>query len=73
MSLSSEYRDRHRPVLSVGEVAGTLIDLQGALTRAFALVLLHSEEEKTKQFILKVFPQTVSGNTSEAKRKTCDS
>lgn len=58
-------RDLHRPVLSVGEVASTLIDLQGALTRAFALILLHSEEGKREQFILKVFPQRASGNISE--------
>lgn len=47
------FLDLHRPVLSVGQVAGTLIDLQGALTRAFTLILLHSEEEKTEELILK--------------------
>lgn len=70
MALSSAYRcgvDLHRPVLSDGEVAGTLIDLQGALTRAFTLILLHSELKKTEQFILKVFPQIVSANISEKK------
>lgn len=47
------FLDLHQPVLSVGQVAGTLIDLQGALTRAFTLILLHSEEEKTEELILK--------------------
>lgn len=47
------FLDLHRPVLSVGQVAGTLIDLQGALTWAFTLILLHSEEEKTEELILK--------------------
>lgn len=40
--------DLHGPVLSVGEVTGTLIDLQGALTWALAFILLHSEEDKNK-------------------------
>lgn len=51
MPFNSEYRrgaDPHPPVLSVGKVARTLIDLQGALTRAFTLILLHSEEEKNR-------------------------
>lgn len=51
MPFNSDYRrgaDQHPPVLSVGKVARTLIDLQGAFTRAFALILLHSEEEKNR-------------------------
>lgn len=59
MPLSSAYRcgvDLHRPVLSAGEVAGTLIDLQGALTWAFTLILLHSEEDKNRTVHLKSVP-----------------
>lgn len=32
---------QHRPVLSVGEVAGALVHLQGALARTLALILFH--------------------------------
>lgn len=34
------------PVLCVGEVAGALVDLQGALTRAFAFILLHPAKQE---------------------------
>lgn len=36
----------HKPVLSIGEVASALVDLQGALTRTFALILFHSGKQK---------------------------
>lgn len=39
------------PVLSIGEVACTLIDLQRALTGTLTLILLHSEQQTVKQQI----------------------
>lgn len=34
----------HWPVFSIGEVASTLVDLQGALTWTLAFILFHSEK-----------------------------
>lgn len=62
MSLSSGSRcdvNLHRPVLGVGQVAGTLIDLQWALARAFTLILLHSGQKKTEELRPKVFLRKV--------------
>lgn len=36
----------HRPVLSTGEVASALVDLQGALARTLALILFHPVKNK---------------------------
>lgn len=38
----------HPPVLSIGEVARALVDLQRALARTLALILLHPEHNKSR-------------------------
>lgn len=38
------------PVLSVGEVASTLVNLQGALTWTLALILLHPVQHRENSY-----------------------
>lgn len=72
MPSNSDYKcgvDLHRPVLSIGEVASTFVDLQGALTWAFTFILLHSEEEKRKSSVQKGSSITVLSTGHDIRMK----